>query len=107
MYCRLSYFSRGKVTEMAEQYVKNMQKHKLTIDNREKLVATGVLKVDFCSDEMIIAQTDIGQVNVKGSNLHIENLSADSGELLVEGNIVAVSYSKAGGTDSFFGKLFK
>ena len=92
---------------MAEQVVKKSKIHKLIIEDRERLIATGVLKVDFCSDEMIIAQTEIGQLNVKGRNLHIENLSAETKELLVTGDTTAVSYSQGGSSGSFFGKLFK
>lgn len=91
---------------MTEQNMKT-KKHKLVIENRERLMATGVLKVDFCSDEMITAQTDSGQLNIKGSGLHIENLISETGELLVTGSTTAVSYSQAGSADSFFGKLFK
>ncbi|WP_099204473.1 YabP/YqfC family sporulation protein [Scatolibacter rhodanostii] len=81
--------------------------HVLTIHNREKLMATGIVRVDFFSDELITAQTDIGQLNIKGKSLHIETLSAETGDMLVTGKTEAVSYTDNGPALSFFGRLFK
>ena len=89
---------------MAEQAVKRNSIH---IDNRELLTATGVKRVDFFSDELITAQTDLGQLNIKGEALHIENLSADTGDMLVRGKVGAVSYTESAPALSFFGRLFK
>lgn len=89
---------------MAEQ---GSRKHILTLDGRERLTATGVKRVDFFSDELITAQTDLGQLNIKGEGLHIENLSADTGDMLVKGRVGAVSYTEASPALSFFGRLFK
>ncbi|MCI9258314.1 YabP/YqfC family sporulation protein [Oscillospiraceae bacterium 42-9] len=89
---------------MAEQAVK---RHSIHIDNRELLTATGVKRVDFFSDELITAQTDLGQLNIKGEALHIENLSADTGDMLVRGKVGAVSYTESAPALSFFGRLFK
>ena len=89
---------------MAEQAVK---RHSIHIDSRGLLTATGVKRVDFFSDELITAQTDLGQLNIKGEALHIENLSADTGDMLVRGKVGAVSYTESAPALSFFGRLFK
>lgn len=92
------------MTPMAEQPAK---KHSLAIDNRERLTATGIKRVDFFSDELITAQTDLGQLNIKGEALHIESLSSDTGDMLVKGRVGAVSYTESSPALSFFGRLFK
>lgn len=89
---------------MAEQPAK---KHSLTIDNRDRLTATGIKRVDFFSDELITAQTDLGQLNIKGEALHIESLNSDTGDMLVKGRVGAVSYTESSPALSFFGRLFK
>ncbi len=89
---------------MAEQPFK---KHGLNLDSRERLTATGIRRVDFFSDELITAQTDLGQLNIKGEELHIESLDSDSGDMLVKGKVGAVSYTESSPTLSFFGRLFK
>lgn len=98
---------RKEAGVMAEQAQHAAKKHKLTIENRERLTATGIRKVDFCSDELITAQTELGQLNIKGQNLSIEDLSAETGDLLVRGAPSAISYTKASENSSLFSKLFK
>ena len=63
--------------------------------------------LDFFSEELITVQTDLGQLHVKGEGLHMESLDSQSGDLLVHGKVVAVSYTENGPALSFFGRLFK
>ena len=89
---------------MAEQ---PLRKHGLTLDARERLTATGIKRIDFFSDELITAQTELGQLNIKGQGLHIESLNADTGDMLVKGTVGAMSYTESSPALSFFGRLFK
>lgn len=91
---------------MAENQ-KPTKRHTVTIDGRERLTAAGITRVDFFSDELITAQTEIGQLNIKGEALHIESLSAETGDMLVRGRVIAVSYTESTPALSFFGRLFK
>lgn len=91
---------------MAQQTA-NARKHTLQIENRTRLVAAGVERVDFFSDELITAQTDLGQLNIKGEALHIETLNSETGDMLVSGKVAAVSYTESNPAMSFFGRLFK
>ena len=81
--------------------------HRLTLEGRGKLTATGIRRVDFFSDEQVAAQTDLGQLNIRGEGLHIEALSADTGDMLVTGKVAAVSYSEGGQALSLLGRLFR
>ena len=85
----------------------SMKKHTLHIDAREHMTATGIRRVDFFSDELITAQTDMGQLNIKGQALHIDSLNADTGDMRVVGKVAAVSYTERSPALSFFGRLFK
>ena len=91
---------------MAQQTV-NAKKHSLQIENRTRLVATGVERVDFFSEELITAQTADGRLNIKGEGLYIENLSADTGELLVKGRVIALSYADGVRPTPVLGRIFK
>lgn len=84
-----------------------MKHHVLTIESREKLTATGILRVDSFSEELITAQTELGQLNLKGQNLHIDSLNADTGDMLVQGKVVALSYTESDTARSLIGRLFK
>ena len=91
---------------MAQQAV-SARKHTLEIDNRTRLVATGVERVDFFSDALITAQTADGRLHIKGEGLYIENLNADTGELLVKGRVIALSYADGIKPTSVLGRIFK
>ncbi len=82
----------------------------LVLENREKLTVTGVLDVLSFDDEIVVIETDLGLLNVKGDNLRINKLSIDTSEVIVEGTINNLSYSektsdKKGST--LLGKIFK
>jgi sporulation protein YabP len=81
------------------------------LENREKLTISGVLDVLSFDDQIVILETDLGLLTVKGENLRINKLSLDTTEVIVEGTIINLSYSeknldkKSGG--SIIGKIFK
>ena len=82
----------------------------LVLENREKLTITGVLDVLSFDDEVVVVETDLGLLNVKGDNLRINKLSIDTSEVIVEGTINNLTYSEKSvdkkGT-SIIGKIFK
>ncbi|MGN0478807.1 MAG: YabP/YqfC family sporulation protein [Hominenteromicrobium sp.] len=89
------------------QQTANAKKHSLNIDNRVRLTATGVERIDFFSGELITAQTADGRLNIKGEGLYIENLNSDTGELLVKGRVIALSYSDGVRPTNVLGRIFK
>ncbi len=83
----------------------------LILENREKLSISGVNDVLSFDDQIVILETQLGLLTVKGENLRINKLSLDSEEVVVEGEINNLGYSekdlerKSG--NSFLGKIFK
>ena len=82
----------------------------LVLENRGKLNISGVLDVLSFDDLVVLVETELGLLTVKGENLRINKLSIDTSEVIVEGDIASLSYSerdldKKGG--SFLGKIFK
>lgn len=82
----------------------------LILENRGKLSISGVLDVLSFDDQIVIVETELGLLNVKGENLRINKLSIDTSEVIVEGDIASLAYSekdydKKG--SSLFGKIFK
>ena len=81
------------------------------MENREKLTISGVLDVLSFDDQIVIVETELGLLTVKGENLRINKLSLDTTEVIVEGTIFNLSYSeknldKKSGSN-IFGKIFK
>ena len=50
----------------------------LILENREKLSISGVLDVLSFDDQIVILETELGLLTVKGENLRINKLSLDT-----------------------------
>ena len=82
----------------------------LILENREKLNITGVLDVLSFDDQMVIVETELGLLTIKGDNLRINKLSTDTEEVTIEGKIINLAYSEkttVGKDGSLFSKIFK
>lgn len=82
--------------------------HNLILEDRHALTVSGVEDIDSFDEETVVLFTNMGELTVKGSGLHINKLSVDTGELSVEGEIHSLIYTndepRRGG---FFSRLFK
>ena len=82
--------------------------HNIILENRSSLTLSGVTDVGSFDEQVIIVSTDIGELTIKGENLHISRLSIETGDLTVDGTISQLSYSevqnKSGG---FLSKLLR
>lgn len=82
--------------------------HNLILEDRRSLTVTGVSDVDSFDEQAVIVFTDMGELTVRGTQLHINRLSVETGELTMEGNIVALSYSdEQQHSGGFFSRIFK
>lgn len=82
----------------------------LVLENRNRLNISGVLDVLSFDDQIIIVETELGMLTVKGDNLRINKLSIDTSEVIVEGDILSLTYSNKEldkKNESFLGKIFK
>lgn len=66
----------------------------LVLENREKLSISGVIDVLSFDDQVVIVETELGLLTVKGDNLRINKLSIDTSEVVVEGEIYNLAYSE-------------
>jgi len=88
---------------------KNMNPHNLIMENREKLTLTGVVDIHSFDDELVLVETTMGILTIKGNDLKMNKLNLDNNELVVEGKIAALVYSEAdiAKKGGMFGKIFK
>ncbi len=56
----------------------------LILENRNKLSVSGVKDVLSFDDQVVIMETELGLLTVKGENLRINKLSIDTSEVIVE-----------------------
>ena len=64
----------------------------LTIEDRSRLRVTGVTDLDRFDEREIVLYTTLGELTVNGKELHIGEISIETGELLVEGDIWGIRY---------------
>ena len=81
-------------------------RHNLIVENRSSLTATGIRQVISYDEYTATVLTDLGTLIIGGKNLKVSELSCQSGELKVSGEIEYIQYEerreKKGG---FFGRL--
>ena len=56
----------------------------LILENREKLSISGVVDVLSFDDQVVMIETELGLLTVKGENIKINKLSIDTSEVIVE-----------------------
>ena len=82
----------------------------LVLENRKKLSISGVNDVLSFVDQVVIVDTELGLLTVKGENIRINKLSLDTAEVIVEGEISSLSYSQnkqEKNTGTLLSKIFK
>ncbi len=82
----------------------------LVLENREKLSISGVNDLLSFDDQVVMVETELGLLTVKGEELRINKLSIDTSEVTVEGNISYLSYSNNStekNKENFLSKIFK
>ena len=84
----------------------------LILENRGKLSVSGVNDVLSFDDQVVIVDTELGLLTVKGENIRINKLSLDTAEVIIEGEISSLAYSqnkqdKGGSGGTLLSKIFK
>ena len=88
---------------------KNITAHNLIMENRERLTLTGVVDIHSFDDELVLVETQMGILTIKGNDLKMNKLNLENNELVVEGRITALVYSETDAMkkSGMFGKIFK
>ena len=85
--------------------------HTLVVNNRKTSLVTGVIDVLSFDLNEILLETEQGMLMVKGTDLHVNRLSLEKGEVDMSGNIDSIAYSDAhmGAKqgENLFSKLFR
>ena len=83
--------------------------HNIIMENRKKLTVSGVTDVDRFDENTVLLYTNMGELTVKGNDLHVNELSVTDGEMNIEGEIDAVIYGDKDRQSplSLLGKLFR
>ncbi len=87
------------------------QSHKLNMVNRESLSVTGVVDVLAFDVSEVLLECSLGLLAIRGTDLHVNRLTLEKGEVDVAGKIDSMTYSDVGTYrkqgESFFSRLFR
>lgn len=81
--------------------------HSLSLQDRKKMAVSGVNEVVNFDEHQVMIATTMGTLIVRGSSLHVDQLSLDSGELRLTGRIDIIEYDDSVTTGGFFRRLFQ
>ena len=83
--------------------------HNIGLEDRQHLTLSGVTDVDTFDEQTICVLTDLGELTIKGDDLHINRLSLEMGEMAVDGEITSLTYTDTAKPkeSSFFGRMFR
>lgn len=84
--------------------------HRLTITTREEMEINGVSDVISFDENVIVVETELGILEIRGEGLHVNQLNLENGEMSLTGDIHGVEYDDRGtvkkGNKSIMNRLF-
>ncbi len=83
------------------------KEHIITLKDKQTLSASGVLRIDYFSEETLIAYTEFGGIKIYGTKLYVESLDANTCMLLVRGKIEGIRYFEKENGKSVLKRIFK
>ena len=83
--------------------------HNIILEGRKRLSVSGVTDVDHFDENTVLLYTTMGEMTVRGVDLHVNTLSVESGEMDIEGEISGIVYGDPDRRSplSLFGKIFR
>ena len=85
---------------------KPARRHSLSIEGREKLSVTGVDDVSGFDENTVLLLTELGELCIRGEELHIERIDLDAGQLELRGHIQELSYEEPARSGGLWSRLF-
>ncbi len=87
------------------------QSHRLHLTDRENMTVTGVRDVMSFDESEVLLETGLGMLTIRGSDLHVNRLTLEKGEVDVAGKIDSLTYADVGTYrrqgESLLGRLFR
>ncbi|AND86177.1 sporulation protein YabP [Clostridium tyrobutyricum] len=69
------------------------KKNSLSLENRKRLVITGIIEVISFNEEQILLNTNLGSLSVKGLSLKMNKLDVQNGQVVIMGTINSCIYT--------------
>lgn len=84
--------------------------HRAVLVNRKSVTLTGIIDVISFDLNEVLLETELGMLQIKGKDLHVNRLSVEKGEVDVEGTLDGFTYTDTSAYEnkgqSLIGRLF-
>jgi sporulation protein YabP len=83
--------------------------HNIIMEGRKNLSISGVKDLESFDENSVVLITSMGELTIRGSELHISKTNLDTGELQMDGTITDLSYSEhvPNSNGSIFKRIFR
>ena len=87
--------------------VSAVKKHNIILEERSKLSISGVTDVESFDESEISLYTTLGELSVRGKCLRVEEMSLESGNITISGDVKSLVYGDKDRTKkpSLWGKI--
>ena len=75
---------------MADAKVSSKPVHDLVLNSRERLSINGIKEIISFDESNVNIKTLLGELSIEGSNIHINILNIDKGELELQGKTITI-----------------
>ncbi len=69
-----------------------LKKHNLILEDRQKLSLSGVTDVESFNENEVSLYTSQGELVIRGKNLHVDEVSLETGDLEMSGEVKSLVY---------------
>lgn len=92
----------------SENKIEN-KKSNLTLENRKRIVLSGVIEVISFDEEIIEFVTSVGNLTISGNELKMNKLDVQNGDVIITGNVDSIIYGKENkkNKESIIKRLFR
>lgn len=81
--------------------------HNIIIEERKQLNISGVKDCKSFEEELVVLITEQGELTIKGTELHMDSFSIETGELVMNGLVYALGYTNENSQKGFLKRLIK
>ncbi len=87
--------------------VSAVKKHNIILEERSRLSISGVTDVESFDENEISLYTTLGELSIKGKCLHVDEMSLESGNITISGDVKSLVYGDKDRTKkpSLWGKI--
>ena len=90
-------YKRGGIVTMANVISEDKKTVKrpnnVILENRKMLLISGVTDVGSFDEQTVVVFTELGELTIKGTSLHVDRLNLEIGEIALSGKVYGLLYT--------------